>query len=403
MHYPDGEAWVPATRGDKLYGFPEEGGSVDSLDTLCWIRQDWLDQLGLSLPTTVDELDETMRAFKESGLSKFGIGACNALIGWGASMDHIFGAYGVMPTVWRDYGDGRLTYGSIRPESKEVLALLRQWYQDGLMHPDFYTFGKGGSFAQFTSQEVGVYFAPHWVLSNMQAVEEENPGAKWAVTTGIKGPQGQVGRRGTNLGGRVYCFRKGIEQQKVEAVFKYLNWNIELWFNFPRYQVYQWELGIGIWKEGYDWVWGEDCELEKGTCWSRSTGAGHWIQGCMSSESTIAYYNNIEPWVNETDRSKLNRAQRLISDPKVVKRKMEIYRKDYDTRDENLLNQFVGAPGPKMVELSGQLRALEGAVYLEIVNGTRPLEDFDQFVDDWKSNGGDSVTAEVNEWYDTTK
>ena len=25
MHYPDGESWVPATRGDKLYGFPEEG------------------------------------------------------------------------------------------------------------------------------------------------------------------------------------------------------------------------------------------------------------------------------------------------------------------------------------------------------------------------------------------
>ena len=34
-----------------------------------WIRQDWLDQLGLEVPKTVDELGEVAQKFKDAGLS----------------------------------------------------------------------------------------------------------------------------------------------------------------------------------------------------------------------------------------------------------------------------------------------------------------------------------------------
>ena len=397
MHYPDGESWVPATRGDKLYGFPEEGSPAGG-NNLCWIRQDWLDKVGLPLPTTVAELDETMRAFMDAGLSKFGIGANKMLIIWAASMDAIFGAHGVMPKTWRDYGDGTLTYGSTRPENREVLALLQTWYKDGLIHPDFYTFGPGDSFSQFTSQEVGVYWGAYWLLGRMQAVEEENPGAKWTYFSRLEGPEGKIGRRGANASGRVYCFRKGIEQRKVEAVFKYLNWNNDLWFNFPKHEVYQWSASTGIWKEGYDWVWDENCELQEGPHYSRNTGSGHWIQSVLSNEGLAAYWDNLEPWILETDRSKLNKAQRVIADP-AQKPAMDIYRAVYNTQHECMLNQFLGAPGPNMVDYTGHLTALEDAAYLEIISGSRPLDAFDQFVADWKKSGGDDVTAEVNEWY----
>ena len=401
MHYPDGEAWVPGARGDKLYAIVEERGGGEG-SNLCWIRQDWLDKLGLALPTTVAELEKTMRAFKEEGLSQFGIGASGYLISWAAGLDSIFGAYGVMPKTWRDYGDGKLTYGSILPENKEVLALLRGWYEDGLMHPDFYTFGGGDSFDQFTSQEVGVCFYPYWILQNMQAMEEENPGAKWTAYASIKGPGGKVGRRGNNDYNRSYLFRKGIERRKIEAVLKYLNWNNELFFNFPKYEVYQWFRGPGIWKEGYDWVWDENCELQQGPCWTGRVGTGHWIAQNLSNEAVNAYYDNVDLWINETDRSKLNKAQRLIGDP-AMKQEVEVWKAAYNTLDERMLTQFLGVPGPVEIELTGQLGALEDAAYLEIIAGTRPLEDFDQFVADWKKGGGDDWAAEVNAWYDTQK
>ena len=57
----------------------------------------------------------------------------------GARFHQVFGAYRVMPGLWRDYGDGKLVYDSLTEKNKEVLALLNGWYSDGLMDPDIHT------------------------------------------------------------------------------------------------------------------------------------------------------------------------------------------------------------------------------------------------------------------------
>ena len=56
----------PQPAATNCIGFPEEGSPAGG-NNLCWIRQDWLDKVGLPLPTTVAELDETMRAFMDAG------------------------------------------------------------------------------------------------------------------------------------------------------------------------------------------------------------------------------------------------------------------------------------------------------------------------------------------------
>lgn len=34
-----------------------------------------------------------------------------------------------------------------------------------------------------------------------------------------------------------------------------------------------------------------------------------------------------------------------------------------------------------------------------IITGAQPVDYFDEFVNLWKSSGGDAITAEINEWY----
>lgn len=48
------------------------------------------------------------------------------------------------------------------------------------------------------------------------------------------------------------------------------------------------------------------------------------------------------------------------------------------------------------------LDKLQSETYVNIIMGTQEPETFDQFVTDWKSLGGDEITAEVNDWYKTT-
>jgi hypothetical protein len=38
---------------------------------------------------------------------------------------------------------------------------------------------------------------------------------------------------------------------------------------------------------------------------------------------------------------------------------------------------------------------MEDETFLKIILGTAPIDDFDKFVADWKAQGGDEITAEV--------
>lgn len=46
---------------------------------------------------------------------------------------------------------------------------------------------------------------------------------------------------------------------------------------------------------------------------------------------------------------------------------------------------------------------MEKQVYTKIIYGEEPIKAFDKFVEDWKANGGDQITQEINEWYQSVK
>ena len=60
----DGGVQLASAKVDgKLYGLPQLSAADGTCDLL-WIRTDWLDNLGLKAPTTMDELLEVARAFR---------------------------------------------------------------------------------------------------------------------------------------------------------------------------------------------------------------------------------------------------------------------------------------------------------------------------------------------------
>ncbi len=70
----------------------------------------------------------------------------------------------------------------------------------------------------------------------------------------------------------------------------------------------------------------------------------------------------------------------------------------YDKNNQYLLDKFVGAPTPTMVDKQSTLEKLQDEVFVKIILGD-PIETFDKFVEDWLSLGGEQITKEVNEWY----
>lgn len=112
----------------------------DNDKTLCaepsWIgmviRQDWLDDLKLEQPHTIDEWHTVLTAFKEEKgaeapllLSKTGI----------MPYDYFLSAYGVKSEFYKD-GD-TVKYGPIEEGYRQYLELMAQWYAEGLVDQNF--------------------------------------------------------------------------------------------------------------------------------------------------------------------------------------------------------------------------------------------------------------------------
>ena len=71
-------------------------------------------------------------------------------------------------------------------------------------------------------------------------------------------------------------------------------------------------------------------------------------------------------------------------------------------REEGLyvMNEFYSSFTETMLTNQGVLDTMRDEVFHRIITGA-PIEEFDKFVNDWEKMGGETITQEVNEWYQT--
>jgi putative aldouronate transport system substrate-binding protein len=102
------------------------------------IRKDWLDELGLQTPTTMDEWYTVLKAFKE----KKGVEAPLTFLGvpttlFGIENGGFVGAFGVKKGFYLD--DGQVKFGPVEEGYKHFLTTFRQWYAEGLIDKNIAT------------------------------------------------------------------------------------------------------------------------------------------------------------------------------------------------------------------------------------------------------------------------
>lgn len=116
------------------------------------VRKDWLDELGLPVPETLDDWHAMLTAFKEQKKAPI------PFIGDKGFIDNtaFLGAYGIGGTFYVENGEVR--YGKLQPEYREYLKLINQWYEEGLIDPEFASNTTKTIDAKFTTDEVGSYF-----------------------------------------------------------------------------------------------------------------------------------------------------------------------------------------------------------------------------------------------------
>lgn len=118
------------------------------------IRKDWLDELGLPVPETIDDWTKTLTAFKE----KKGAAAPFSVVSkprfFNESGNGAFlGAFGVTRGFYQE--DGKIKFGPYESGFKEYLKLFRQWYANGLLDKNIATADSKALDGNMASGETG--------------------------------------------------------------------------------------------------------------------------------------------------------------------------------------------------------------------------------------------------------
>ena len=276
-------------RDENLVGLPsawEPGGFFTR-----HIRQDWLDNLGMELPTTIDELYEVLRAFTEDDPNQSGADDTIGMTSRNAwLMQDIFHSFGI-PT---NHVGGHLITpdphdGMLKPQAVDALTWLRDAYQNGYIDPELFT-NTGGAARErvWTGWAGSIYDWNHNTWWYETQAHRANPEAEFSVILGLTS---EFADRYVNLGGAYGAGAPWVMVRGTPRAQEQANLFIDL---FIGDDVAKWAGQFGVY-EKY-WEFGPNGEIVRLPWRHNDDGTPAYAPG------PNIYANNIVPFRNLADQ-----------------------------------------------------------------------------------------------------
>lgn len=400
----DGKAMEAVTIDGKMYAIP---GVImeDEGYNLMWIRQDWLDKLDLEAPTTVEEVERVAKAFVdnqmggENTIGLLGPTVNGAMynhflspIGNTCSMDGIFQAYQSWPGFWIEGEDGKAIYGSTTPETKKALGKLQEMYKSGILDQELGVRKSSGE--AWKSGKAGIMFSAWWHGYSVLDAIANDPEADWKA---YPGPLAEDGKWYAKLGTPTEDYlvvRKGFEHP--EAAF--------LLTNFLRRDegkmTDETKLAIEFYPGRVTIAPNDECVYTTSTL-------RKYMNGEEIPEYDSSYYKlldkdldslkagvKIEPYDDmsistwDAQHPNFGRVYSMLIGAGAI----------LDAQEKGIVSKVFSLcyeQTPAMEKKWANLKKKEDEVFLKIMIGEAPLDSFDTFVEEWKAEGGDEITQEV--------
>lgn len=399
--YP--ETYYPLTKDGKVYGIACCPTLTEGQVMI--IRQDWLDRLGLKAPTNMDEFEAVIKAFTEDdpdgngqkdtyGFTYSGNDLYNT--GWVADPVSLFSAYSgkFIPGAWREDESGNLMYGSIHEGNRKALERMAQWHANGWIFQEAAATGAWDAMNQFTEGKAGIFIGRPWAINSVWDVTTIAPEAVITAYPNICQDNGNPTYQAAQVNDGWLMFNADFAH--MDRFFEYYDW------------LYDAAFGTGDFQYGYlqdydyDIVDGEvvfdSAKFDPPVTDPYMPGKSTVLKNSPALDSMEAYASAASGKEPESS-AEIRAAADFVTVPDMSAG----YALANEHRDELLPNMFNAEPTATMKRSWEQLQTMEKQIYTNIIYGNEPIEAFDKFVEDWKAQGGDQITQEVNEWYQTVK
>lgn len=291
------DAWTGVTDVDGQYwGMPR---MTPTTPYQMFFRAEWLDELGMSIPSNMDEVNAYLYAVKE--LDPAGNGntiplLCNRMdrLMYCFVGGYVDGGNG----MWMD-ADGKIKPVYLAEGFTDFMKQVNQWYADGIIHKEAFSWDTNtlrSYIAQGVAGATATWYSDittrdeltntNLMAANPEYSLEKYPYAYIINEAGITGPNGHFIE--TRANASTSALMLSSRCKNPEAAMKLINWQYESWENYQT-------ATFGL--KDYHWRYDpDDPEAEtktfKNTGWKDENGTAMYmtVDGELSYDNTIAYF-----------------------------------------------------------------------------------------------------------------
>lgn len=384
------ELWASpkVTYNGRIYGIPQTLGLLTPSRVL-YVRQDWLDKLGMKTPVTMDDwlayFDAIVKTDMDGNgkLDEWGFEAKNNL----EYSEVFFANFNAYPSAWYEQDDGTLVPGIIAPGMKDAIKFWKNMYDKKYINQDFLTTTGEDSNADIYGGKVGSWahdwgnYSYSWGPDLDVWTTAQKPGI-----TILPGPTGGVATEGTlgpQTDGIYFIMVFPKQRDNIVDTLKFLNWA----YSDPAADKF-YKLGI----PDYNYT-----EKDGVISWSDQS------EHNKTDSEYLTYQLSID-----VRRADINNEAVLGLKPEAgilmdgyEKAKQSTFRNDAVLYMPTI-QAFADTP-----ELSPRTQAA-GTLFIEFfakaVTGKVDIDSgFDDFIADWKARGGDKAIQQATDWYKSFK
>ena len=374
-----------------------------------WIRQDWLDNLGLEVPRTWDELAAVAEAFvtqdpdgngEADTIGILGPGNTdhmNAIGGNQFGLDPLFSSFQSYPQYWLQDEDGTVKYGSIQPETRTALEKIQKLYTDKLIDTEMLV--RNNCKEAILSGKVGIFFGPWWIgytVSDATLAGE----ADWrAYFT----PLSEDGKYYTHMPDPTSTYVVVSKSCKnPEAAIKIINYliaygkdwvadgtsaKLEVSQFYPLWNVYENADEIEVSTETLEKYLAGEITMDD-VDFSQHKLLKNDMEAVTELKKEPYDDFSLDKWNLDSDLAKIN-LPRLVSllvggNPLVNDKYIPVYNA-YSGQTETMQAKWAN------------LKKMEEETFAKIIMGKADISEFDTFVENWKNQGGDQILKEIND------
>ncbi|MEK3697543.1 extracellular solute-binding protein [Paenibacillus sp. FSL R10-2199] len=364
----------------KMYAVATERTMNSVANHGAWIRQDWLDKLGLAMPTTIDELLQVAQAFKDGDPDGNGAADTTPIVG-STTFDFYSAIYADMNNQWY-LEDDKMAYGALLDRFGDVMSLEKQVYEQGLVDKEYLTDKNNQRAIQlWTTGKAGIYIA-NWGGGTMESQLKDMlanvPDAQPVPLEPVSTKYGKFGLYQETSPFIYVAFNKDMADP--EAAVNYLDWMVDEGWK---------ALNNGFEGEHYTDVNGVAKVIDPDK-FKKEVG--------YAGEYAVLRNNTFKPEDLLVKAAADEVSQRLAA---LSKQGLELAMKNEFRRDIPYQPSFVefNEIQTSMTPFINEIRAkvtTQGSKY----TGDWALEEIRK---EWKRLGGEQVEVQAQEWYEQNK